>query len=71
MVHDIEEYGQFIEIDIIDDSNNKKNDDIILQRNNILKNQKENPYIHIFVNGVCFIVMCTLFYNIYVSPPFK
>ena len=71
MVHDIEDYGQFVEIEIIIDLHIKKNDDIILQRNNILKNPKENPYIHIFVNGVCFIIICTLFYNIYVSPPFK
>ena len=63
MVQDIEDYGQFIEIDIIIDSNNKKNDDIIIP-NNILKKTKENPYIIIFVNGICFIIVCTIFYNI-------
>lgn len=71
MYDDMEDYGQFIEIDIIIDLNIKKNDDIILPKYNILKTTKENQYIHVFINGVCFILVCTLFYNIYVSPPFK
>ena len=62
MVQDMEDYGQFIEIDIIIDSNNKKNDDIIIIPNNILKKTKENPYIIIFVNGICFIIVCTIYY---------
>jgi hypothetical protein len=66
----MEDYGQFIEIDIIVDSNIKKNDDIILPNNN-LKKPKENLYINVVVNVCCFIFVCTLFYNIYVSPPFK
>ena len=69
MVNDMEDYGQFIEIDIIVDSNDKKNDDIILQKNVIIKTPKKNAYI--FVNVCGFILVCTLFYNIYVSPPFK
>lgn len=69
MVHDMEDYGQFIEIDIIIDSNIKKNDDIILPKSVIIKKPKEITYI--FVNVFCFIVVCILFYNIYVSPPFK
>ena len=63
MYDEMDDYGQFIEIDIIIDSNNKKNDDIIIP-NNILKKTKENPYIIIFVNGICFIIVCTIFYNI-------
>uniref|UniRef100_A0A6C0DEC9 Uncharacterized protein n=1 Tax=viral metagenome TaxID=1070528 RepID=A0A6C0DEC9_9ZZZZ len=71
MVQDMEDYGQFIEIDIIVDSNNKKNDDIIIPKYIILKKVNENPYINIFINGICFIIICMLFYNIYVSPPLK
>lgn len=73
MFDDMNDYGQFIEIDIIVDSNIKKNDDIILPKNIILKKPKENNYIilNIVLNGFCFIVVCTIFYNIYVSPPFK
>jgi hypothetical protein len=63
MYDEMDDYGQFIEIDIIIDSNNKKNDDIIIP-NNILKKTKENPYIIIFVNGICFIIVFTIFYNI-------
>lgn len=73
MYDEMDDYGQFIQIDIIVDSNIKKNDDIILPKNIILKKPKENLYIYIyiFINGFCFIVVCVLFYNIYVSPPFK
>ena len=70
MVNDMEDYGQFVEIDIIIDSNIKKNDDIIIP-NNILKKPKENQYIIVVVNVCYFILVCTLFFNIYVSPPFK
>jgi hypothetical protein len=71
MYDEMDDYGQFIEIDIIIDSNIKKNDDIILPKNIIFKKTKENPYIYIFIIGFCFIIVCVLFYNIYVSPPFK
>jgi hypothetical protein len=63
MFDDMDDYGQFIELDMIMESNIKKYDDIILPKT------KENPYI--FVNIYCFIMVCTIFYNIYVSPPFK
>jgi hypothetical protein len=67
MYDDSNDYGQFIEIDIFIDSNIKKNDDIILPKT------KENTHIIVivFINGFCFIMTCVLFYNIYVSPPFK
>jgi len=73
MVQDMEDYGQFIEIDINIDSNIKKNDDIILPKYiiTITKKPKENSYINIFVNVICFVIVCTIFYNIYVSPPLK
>jgi hypothetical protein len=71
MVQDMEDYGQFIEIDIIVDSNNKKNDDIIIPKYIFLKKANENPYINVFINCICFIIICMLFYNIYVSPPLK
>ena len=66
MVNDMEDYGQFIEIDIIVDSNIKKNDDIILPKNIISKKTKDNTYIiiNILINGICFIVVCVLFYTI-------
>ena len=67
MYDESDDYGQFIEIDIFIDSNIKKNDDIILPKT------KENTHIivNVFINGFCFIVVCMVFYNIYVSPPFK
>jgi hypothetical protein len=71
MVHDMEDNGQFIEIDIIIDSNIKKNDDIILPKYMIPKKANENQYIYVVVNVCSFIMICVLFYNIYVSPPFK
>jgi hypothetical protein len=63
MVHDMEEYGQFIEIDIIIDSNIKKNDDIILPLPKTKKIQYN--FIIIFINVSCFIISFTIFYTLY------
>jgi len=74
MIDDMDDYGQFIEIDIIIDSNIKKYDDIISQKIVLqLPNpqKKQSKFIIIFVNVCCFIVVFILFEKIYVSPPFK
>jgi len=48
MYDEMEDYGQFIEIDIIIDVNIKKNDDIILPKYMIPKKQKKiNIYIYL------------------------
>jgi hypothetical protein len=68
MVHDMEDYGQFIEIDIIIDSNIKKNDDIILPKIMLQlpkTKKKQNNFIIIFINVSCFILSFTIFYKLY------
>jgi hypothetical protein len=54
----MEDYGQFIEIDIIDDSTIKKNDDIILPKTK----KKRHKFLIIFVNVSCFVTIFTIFY---------
>lgn len=66
MVHDMEDYGQFVEIDIIVDSNIKKNDDIILPKVILPKTKKKRyKFIIIFINISCFIISFTVFYTLY------
>ena len=72
MIHEEDDYGYFIDIELGIDSdyniitpinNNKKYDDVIISKNPI-----KTQYIIIF-NFCCFCIF-TLVY-IYVSPPFK
>jgi hypothetical protein len=67
MYDESDDYGQFIEIEIFIDSNIKKNDDIILPKTK----ENTNIIVNVFINVFCFIIICMLFYNIYVSPPLK